>query len=234
MAGLYRPNERQAHSELAADDGPGHVLGHGVHLSHFAADRARGEQAPFASSARTPLWSVTEVDPTCLAALGKAFHPRYAPRHIFGAIEERLPVKSQHEIQKTIAPKEAWTEVKRVGYVAVAKLIQMACQDVPLACNHFRCHVHPDLGCPVRRQGFHPVDDRDLRGGDVRVCTAGIICKDVSAYGLLQADAGKSMTSQHVAVQERLHAKESLVMMECTKLWIPEALVKACQSNSLQ
>ena len=63
------------------------------------------------------------------------------------------------------------------------------------------------------------------------VCTAGIICKDVSAYGLLQADASKSMTSQHVAVQERLRAKESLVMMERTKLWTPEALVKACQSN---
>ena len=178
-----------------------------------------------------PVWSVTEVEPACQVALCKAFHEEFAPRHVFGKVEERLPVPTQSDIVTETPPKDAWTEVKRAKYMQIQELVSTAFRDNPLGCNHSRCHIHDERECPIRPQGFCDHHDLDICGRDLSVGTAGIICKDVSAYGALEGDGGKSMTAQHIAVQERLHAKESLVMMECTKRWNPEAIAKTCQNT---
>ena len=164
------------------------------------------------------IFAECDVDPMRRRALIHGFSKPFQADHVSSNIEGRLPKPARRDIERMTPPTtETWLAAKQLAYEKIRQRIQTAFADQPHHCQHVFCEVHGE-DCPV-----HPDPD----AGKLYGASGGIICKDVSAYGLLEGDGGKSMVAQHTWIEERQRGIEQFAIAECTERWCLEAVARA-------
>ena len=168
------------------------------------------------------IFAECDVDPMRRRALLHGFSKPFQADHVSSNIEGRLPKPARRDIECMTPPHaETWLAAKQLAYEKIRQRIQTAFADQPHHCQHAFCEVHGE-DCPV-----HPDPD----AGKLYGASGGIICKDVSAYGSLEGDGGKSMVAQHTWVEERRRGLETFCLAECTFRWCPESAARAVSNQ---
>ena len=150
-------------------------------------------------------------------ALSRADTAKFQAVHLHSGIEERLPRATREQIRELVPAPNTWLPAKQFAYDQIRDHIHTAFVERPHLCNLSHCSLHDEY-CPV-----HP----DLGTGKLYGVSGVIICKGVTAYGLLEGDGGKSMVAQHTWIEERQRGIDKFAIAECTERWCPEDAARA-------
>ena len=161
-----------------------------------------------------PIFAKCDVDPMRRKALSRAYTAKFQAVHLHSGIEERLPRDTREQVRKLVPATNTWLLAKQFAYDQIRDHIHTAFVERPHLCNLSHCSLHDEY-CPV-----HP----DLGTGKLYGVSGGIICKDVSAYGLLEGDGGKSMVAQHTWIEERQRGTEQMPLPSVQNGGVPKLL----------
>ena len=140
--------------------------------------------------------------------------PPHKPIHLFGKIEDRMPQDVRDQMKELEPAPNAWIEANRSANKSIEKLAEDTYDDRLDECGRSYCYL-----CKQACEVVPGDDDEDFVGKTLLCCFGGINCKNHSAFGDLDGDAGKGHVGHLVYTQELKHRPFKLGFTECTYRW---------------
>ena len=181
------------------------------------------------------------------------------PCCIHGDIQERLPEDLKQVIEELLPSDKSSRESKALAYRKIEHEFESMYCSQPERCMKAPCIMHPEKvgGCWVSPT-FEPVSklrteikvilsgkevviidsSDDENEGDVKskegpwlLDASGVVCKDCSAFGSHQGEAGRAMVGQCIWKQEERLVRPTLSITECTVDYEPKVAAQAMHDH---
>lgn len=159
-----------------------------------------------------PTFSMTELSPTRRAAL-KRMAPAHLPKHLFEDIHSRVPTGLMRRMKEHAPSSDSLLIAKKHANHTMANILTEAYDHKPEDFKFAFCQMCNTV-CPVVPE-CKPVDKFPVHW---RGASGGVPCTDHSAMNQgSPGDGGGAFGASQLFFDERAHAQEDYILVECTK-----------------